>query len=354
MAGTRSSDWLGKLFDTGDYTQIVMGITERQIHGWKSPGQAAIEACVGIWARAFASFEVSVSSSRSPQYIKRSISPSMLYMIGSDLLLRGESAWLIEEGGKYISPASSYNIHGDVNPETWVYTLQLNGPTGNRSESHSGADVLHFRINSSALQPWTGRSPLTIGAKVVSYALEQYLESEVTSCNEQMFIRPESQELVRKDDHIAKMHRQLGTGGDLRALTKGDPPEYARIKFGPEFNQASVNLRNDLERSIVAAAGIPPGLVLGQGGGTATREDLRRLYAVTIQPISLILQEEFNRKMPVAGVVIDSSKQAREADAASKARSSQSRAQAAATLVGIGVDIERALRMVELEDPADD
>lgn len=346
---------LGRLIGTGSYTQDVMNVMEAYWSDGQAHSEAVIEAAVGIWGRSLSTAEVRAST----MFLEGSISPRVLGMIGRDMLLFGESLWMIEDGGRTLIPVYTYHVDGSPDPDTWVYRMLVPGPTVTRNEvRRPAAGVLHFRHNELAEQAWTGRSPLAIGERLVANALATYLLREGQQYTGQHLVRPESDELSASLEHrrnlLEESERQEGfrkLGVQRRRfgnLTRGGPENYKRIRFGPEFEQYGVELRRDLEVSILAAAGIPPGLVLGSGGGTATREDLRRLYALTIQPMARLIEREFQDKFPRGGVMIDAGGQAREADAASKGRALASKAQAAQVLVGLGVDPAQALELADI------
>jgi len=287
--------------------------------------------------------------------VERAISPSMLDAIGRDLLAHGESLWYIENGGGTLTRIQNHSISGTHDEDTWMYRFSLPSPgsiAGNVMSADMIApstDILHFRINTSSSQPWRGRSPLAIGPRAVANALFTYLNRELNLNNRQAFIGPKTIQKASHDDHeIEKSPESLGLGNRLISF-QGDPSQFKRLKFGPELAQSIVNLINELEVSIISAAGIPPNLVLGGEAGTATREDLRRLYAITIEPEVAKVEYELQKKIN-SGIELDAGVQAREADAASKARAIMQRAQASSTLSKLGIDTLDALDLAGFEN----
>ena len=116
---------------------------------------ACAEACVSLYARAFA---VAVIDPDIPV-----LDAPTRAAIARRLLLKGNAVYAldVDAGGRLsITPASSYDITGGSNPDSWRYRLELSGPSRNETRRLAGASVLHFRINTDAQTPWQGSSPL--------------------------------------------------------------------------------------------------------------------------------------------------------------------------------------------------
>ncbi len=62
-------------------------------------------------------------------------------------------------------------------------------------------------------------------------------------------------------------------------------------------NTASmIDLRREAETSVLAACGVPAGLVLDRDG-TASREAVRRFYMTAVQPRANLLADELSEKL---------------------------------------------------------
>ena len=103
-----------------------------------------------------------------------------------------------------------------------------------------------------------------------------------------------------------------------------------------------MELAEHASREIYAAIGIPYSLVV-DGQGVGQRESYRRMLHSTIGPIARIVESELSEKL---GVEIRLSFEALfGGDLAAKSR-------AVASLTTSGVELERALVLVGLSDPA--
>ena len=164
-----------------NYTNIQLDLFERAARGDLSGALGVVEGCTGHWARGFSSAEVTATFPFQP-----AITRSMLYQVGRDLALHGESVWWINSSaGRFeILPADSNDIIGSSpDPLRWVYRLSLQGPSSNQTVNVSGQDVLHFRINSPKGRPWQGQSPMAITEQSVAQALNSYLVNELCKVN---------------------------------------------------------------------------------------------------------------------------------------------------------------------------
>ena len=86
----------------------------------------------------------------------------MLASIGRSLIIDGEGVFLVDvdQGEVQLLPASQWDIVGGVRPSSWVYILQLQGPTHPEVARASSADVVHVKYSIDPLRPWKGIGPL--------------------------------------------------------------------------------------------------------------------------------------------------------------------------------------------------
>ena len=113
---------------------------------------AAAESAAGLYSRSFASAIVEGMPA---------LSPPVLSMLGRALLFKGEFVAALTAEGRAV-PSFMTEVLGDsFDPEEWTYRLQISTPSGDRMVVAPAAAVLHLRINSSVIEPWRGRSPLS-------------------------------------------------------------------------------------------------------------------------------------------------------------------------------------------------
>ncbi len=113
--------------------------------------------------------------------------------------------------------------------------------------------------------------------------------------------------------------------------------EFKPARFGISPPAAAVELRRDIERSILAACGIPPLLASHAAAGTAMREGWRQFSVGTAEPIAVLMGDQLSEALGVAVTL----KLPRSADLATLARALQS-------LTGAGVPADEARVLVGL------
>ena len=119
---------------------------------------AAVQAAAGQWGRCFAAAEVQPSTAAT-----RAVTPAVLYEIGRQFVLCGESVWLLDEqrGRFTLAQASAWDVEG---VQDWHYRLTLAGPSGHYIRRVPASSVLHPRLNCSASEPHRGRSSVALAA----------------------------------------------------------------------------------------------------------------------------------------------------------------------------------------------
>ena len=145
--------------ESGSYTDALVQLIQSRAGGSSAlPGTtAALECASGFVQRAFASAEVSTGNS-----IKAAaLDPHTLGMIGRAMIRTGEYLAVIEIGMEgdalRLAPASSWDVQGGADPESWVYRVSLAGP-GRQSafENIPAAGVVNIRYTSETTRPWRG------------------------------------------------------------------------------------------------------------------------------------------------------------------------------------------------------
>ena len=78
------------------------------------------------------------------------------------LVRRGEALFVIDvrDGGLRMLEASSWDVSGGHDPSSWVYRVDLPGPSVTASRRYPAASVIHVRFAVHPSSPWRGVSPL--------------------------------------------------------------------------------------------------------------------------------------------------------------------------------------------------
>lgn len=269
---------------------------------------AAVEAAAGMWARAFASADVSPAVD--------ALTPGLLAHVGRCLIVPGECVYLIEvrNGSLRLIPSGTWEILGKTpDPDAWTYKLHLEGPDGSQVVTRPAASVLHVRYSWDASRPWQGVGPLTragLSADLLS-SLETRLQQEAGAPSAYVVPSPvggqaTSTETLRSDLKAAKggvvmAETMAGGYGDAAGAPQQD---WGQRRIGASPPDVLRSLRSDVGRGIVAACGVPEALIL-EADGTAQREAWRRFVHGAVIPVSRIVATEFRDKLDAEGLAFD-------------------------------------------------
>ncbi len=262
---------------------------------------AAVEACAGMWSRAFASAEVSADA-------RDVLTPSLLAHVGRCLIVAGECLYLIQvrDGAVRLIPSGSWDVLGDdPAPESWQYKLQLDAPSGSRTVTVPAASVLHVMYSCDASRPWQGVGPLTragLSSDLLS-AVETRLSQEASAPSAYVIPSPvdgkaTSSATLRTDLNAAKggvvmAETMMGGYGEAANRPAGD---WGQKRIGAHPPDVLRVLRTEAGRAIIAACGVPEALIV-EADGTAQREAWRRFVHGAVIPVSRIVAQEVEAKL---------------------------------------------------------
>ena len=268
------------------YTDQRVAAAVARATGETPAGVAAVEAAVGMWERAFA-------SARS-----ETLTAAQLALIGRSLLLRGESVWHIGRGGRLAPASHPVTVQGGLYEGSWTYKLTLAGPTSTRTVSATAGTVAHFRIGTEPGRPWAGCSPLA-NAKLTRDALafvERSLSQEHQGPVGSMIAvqDPESNTEVATSIGAASGAVLLGESAATGVAGDAQRNDWDSHRFGPNPSQSTVLARDNLERAVWSAAGVPVEL-LRPSSGVDAREAWRRFLFAVITPLGAIVSGELRR-----------------------------------------------------------
>lgn len=293
---------------------------------------ATVEAIARLWESAFASG------------VSDRLKPWQLAMIGRQLVLLGESVWFIGRGE--ILPTADHDVRGrSADPRRWTYRLSLPAPDTTLQRSSVGADrVLHARIGAVRARPWRGCSPLTnAGAtKGVLEQIERSLSEEHSGPVGHVIpvTDPENQQSTADEIGALKGRAILTEQSelDLPGEGPGGRSTWKPNRVGPQPASSTQAIRQDVERSLLAAAGVPSELTQPTSGSDA-REAWRRFLWSSIAPAAAVVSAELTRLGLPSEIDF----------AALNASDLAGRARAYGQLVTNGVDEADARRLTGLE-----
>ena len=329
---------------------LVQHITDTASGGTAVPDSlAAVEIASGLWGRAFSSAKVE-GEGMSP----RAVTPAVLEMIGRGLIRRGEAVFeiVVTGGGLTLRPCADWSVSGGPDPDSWIYLLNIPGPSTTISKTVAAQRVVHVRYAADQMQPWQGRSPIAVASATTKTAanLELRLGQELSSQVGTLLPVPGD---PSDDNKYATLKTQLGALKGKTALVPSQSKDWASDqggqtagsewkprRFGADPPEQMDIIRNSTAMQILAACGVPVSL-LQRADGTALRESWRQFLVAAINPVSELVKSELSNKLD-SKINLDFT--------ALRASDISGRARAFGVLVGNGVSIADAMVTSGLKD----
>ena len=300
---------------------------------------AAAELVAGLWGRAFASAAVSPTLP--------GIGPDTLEAIARAMILDGEYLGAIDVSDRALRLLQSYSwdVMGHADPQTWRYSLELPGPSGNETRNLPAEGVVSCRWATAPSTPWRGVGPFQAssltGALLAN--LEKTLAAEAGAASGYVLPTPKDgadtgalqatmKTLKGHTGLVETMANAWGQGSSL--APRG--PEWKPVRFGGDPPSELRELREDAAEAVVSTC-LPPGLAFGNTDGTAAREATRRWFHTSVAPMGKKVANELGTKLDMPGLTLTfPALEAFASDTVGKAR-------VVGQLVGAGVDLEVAL-----------
>lgn len=159
--------------ESDSYTSSIVSAQVAAARGKAGTALATIEACAGLYERAF-------MTAVSPV-----LKPWQLALIGRGLLLCGESVWFVPPrrgGGRTMfEPVVSLDVQGrSADPSTWRYDVTVPSPSTTCTVKAGADRVLHVRSGCVAARPWRGIGPFQAAdsTRVILANVERQLSEE--------------------------------------------------------------------------------------------------------------------------------------------------------------------------------
>ena len=266
----------------------------------------ALEAAAGMVSRCFAAATV-----HGPAHLAVAVTPAILSTIGRALIRRGELVLAIDvdplTAAVRLLPASTWDIQGDYNPDSWWYRVDLAGPSRYATRSQlPAAAVVHPRYQIDPDRPWRGVGPLQ------SASLAGRLSAETTAALADAESGPRGSVLplpVDGDDptvvtlksDIRTLAGKMAFVESVRSMhpgAAGNAPrdDWQTKRIGADPPAGEVELFTQASIEVLNACGVPPSL-FAIGEGTAQRESFRRMLHSTIQPLGRLVSGELSAKL---------------------------------------------------------
>ncbi len=330
--------------DYGDALLEAIFKTAQGQSGLVRSNVGAVAAAAGWWARAFASATV------TPGPVAEAFGPVLRGYTGRQLILKGEAVFILDgAGGLSLTPAASWDVVGPPDPAQWVYKAQVNGPSQSTIVEAPAGRVLHLMYSRSEAQPWRGVGPLSDCREThnLAQALETRLRQEIGGPVGQAIPMPDGGGSVSGlEADVNAMRGQVrltpSTANNWQTGPQGAPrTDWRALRVGAEPPETLRGLRTDTGRDILAACGVPGGLV-GQSDGTTLREQLRQFLHIGVNPVAVALADTIRQTFDLAAFGFDF--------APLMASDLSGRARAFGQLVAAGKTVEEAARLTNLLD----
>ena len=229
-----------------------------------------------------------------------------------------------------------WDVVGGADPQTWRYSLELPGPSGNETRNLPAEGVVSCRWATAPSTPWRGVGPFQAssltGALLAN--LEKTLAAEAGAPSG--YVLPTPKDGADTGALQATMKTLRGRTGVVETTAAGwgqgnslaPRQDWAVKRFGSDPPSELRELREDAAEAVVSTC-LPPGLAFGNTDGTAAREATRRWFHTSVAPM--------RTKLEMPGLTLSfPALEAFASDTVGKARS-------VGQLVAAGLEVEDAL-----------
>lgn len=271
---------------------------------------AALEACAGIWSRAFAAATVEPAHP--------AITSAVLALIARDLIRRGESVFAIEVEGAapVLRPVGSWDVRGPWREADWFYRLDLFGPSGNVTRFVPSATVVHARYSIDPSRPWLGLGPLDWARHTGALAanLELRLSEEAGGSIARLIPVPADGGDGTDEDPYKQLKLDIAAGkgramlvettqsGHGEGRTVAPQKDWVQSRIGADPPAPLISLRDDASMAVMHACGVPATLIMANSDGTAQRESWRRFVMGSVEPVARMVALELAAKLDTPGL----------------------------------------------------
>ena len=305
---------------------------------------AALEACAGLVGRSFAACEVN-----APAHLVDVLNPDLFNLVGRALIRRGEIVLFIDvvDGLITLTPAASHDVRGSAAASTWRYRVNLAGPERQRTfKNVSGQQVLHIRYSADPETPWRGQGPLQVAQLAGRLSAETVaaLADEASGPRGQLLPVPTNDDTEELETDLKGLKGSLALteGGDWGGAPGGGEARWQKMRIGAEPPASLVEQLDKSTAEVYAACGINPA-IFRDAQGTAGREAWRQALFGVVAPLGRIVQDELIRKLDAPEISLEWH-ELRASDISGRARAFQS-------LVGGGMDVEKAAQVSGVLSP---
>lgn len=247
-----------------------------------SNASPATQLVANLVGRSFAS--ATITNARLS--VQEALTPSMLFRLGRQLILDGESLWYTKfsRKGLQLFNVSEHDVEGNYDPETHHYRITLEGPTTSTEIRTTRSRILHFTYVSA-----TGQA--SVFSQLASRLIEHYRD-ESRSPRGTIAVVPDS------GDDKTQMVTDLGESrGHVNVFKsarlphpQGGSSSWQLHRLGMTPSESMVELSDQVHKHMLSLHGVSSSLYGGGAGGS--RESYRQFVSSLVIPVSLLVAEE--------------------------------------------------------------
>ena len=210
------------------------------------------------------------------------------------------------EGAVRLHPAASWDIHGDVDPSTWRYRVNLPAPSVTVTRSVEAAGVVHPRFETDPGEPWRGVSPLQSAALAGKLSAETAaaLGDEASMPRGALLALPVDGEDPTLDTLKADIRTLAGQIAMVESTQTMHPgaastapkDDWKPHRIGADPPTALVSLHGTAASEVLGACGVPVSLFTSDNSA-GQREAFRRFLHSTVQPLGTLVAGELSAKL---------------------------------------------------------
>ena len=289
------------------YTDLLVSLAVSRAKGSgpaKATATGALQAAAGLVSRCFAAASVD-----GPPRLVSALTPACLSMVGRALVRAGEILLVIDVddmGVVRLQPASNWDVHGGVDPETWRYRVNLPAPSSTVTRMVDSESVAHFMFEADPAEPWRGVGPIQSAALAGRLSAETAaaLADEVSGPRGSVLPLPvdgNDPTITALKADIRGLAGQVAMVESVRTMhpgAAGNAPagDWQPRRIGADPPAPEVSLHSTATSEVLGACGVPVSLFVDTDG-TGQRESFRRFLHSTIQPLARIVESELSTKL---------------------------------------------------------
>ena len=220
--------------------------------------------------------------------------------LGRALMTEGEYLGILLDDGR-LYQSSEWDIDGGIVRRSWVYNVDLSGPTTTIRQTFPQRRVLHVLVDPSPREPWYGVPPVKRAGVTADLAglLESALREDAQTPVKQIIPQPEG----ATEPTIAALEQALKDGAARLAMPPTTQAAYSEgrssapardwvpMRLGPDPTVAEVQLAGEAQARVLASLGVHPSVMDPKATAGALREAHRQTQIDLIEPLGKIVEE---------------------------------------------------------------